>query len=670
MGIRHSEERRLGNTVDIKSKFVSGGKGVALYLVKQVWGASGNGVKPLLVGVQIRQSGEQSPGVGVAGVVVNLVNGSLFDDFARVHNVHEVGNLCHNAEVVGDVDNGNAQLVLNLLDKLQYLRLNGNVQSGGGLVADEQVGVAGKGDCDNHSLAHTAGKLVRITLKAFFRIGNAHHFKQLNGAALCLRLWGVVMPNHALHNLSAYGHGGVQGGHGVLKHHCNALSVYGAAHLLFGEGEQVYVLLLAVFVFIGKHGFAGDNLAVGIKNTHGGFYGYGFAGAGFAHYGDGFALANGKIHSPQGVNHSCSGGKVHGQIFNLQNKIIAIFVHKIRPPLHIFLLGVKSVAQSVRHKVEAEHEQRKHNKGRKYHIRVRGKALVGIGNKGAEGSHGRRNTESHKGEERLGENRVRYGEHGLGDNLTYDVRHNLLEDYTHGRSAEGLGGKDKFLLLELEHLSTGDTAHGNPAGNHQRDYNCTESGAEHEYHQGDYDKVRYGVEDFGAALHNCVHAPAEIAGNKSVGQTENNIHRHGDHCDIKAYAGSLPHAGENITAEVVGAEPIVNIVERAGVFIHFKLDVADLYGLSAVEAQPFKPFDTRRQVLLSYILLAVGVAADMRTDYRENNNNNDEEKTDYCALVPNKAYKRILPIALGGKVGVHMGVYVVVAKLKGVFRKG
>ena len=60
----------------------------------------------------------------------------------------------------------------------------------------------------------------------------------------------------------------------------------------------------------------------------------------------------------------------------------------------------------------------------------------------------------------------------------------------------------------------------------------------------------------------------------------------------------------------------------------------------------------------------------MRTDYRENNNNNDEEKTDYCALVPNKAYKRILPIALGGKVGIHMGVDVVVAKLKGVFRKG
>ena len=39
-----------------------------------------------------------------------------------------------------DVDNGHAQLLLQVTDELQDLCLNGHVQSGGGLVGDQQLG--------------------------------------------------------------------------------------------------------------------------------------------------------------------------------------------------------------------------------------------------------------------------------------------------------------------------------------------------------------------------------------------------------------------------------------------------------------------------------------------------------------------------------------------------
>ena len=42
------------------------------------------------------------------------------------------------------------------------MRLNGDIQRGGGLVRNEQLRLRGDGDGDGHPLLHAAGKLVRI----------------------------------------------------------------------------------------------------------------------------------------------------------------------------------------------------------------------------------------------------------------------------------------------------------------------------------------------------------------------------------------------------------------------------------------------------------------------------------------------------------------------------
>ena len=52
---------------------------------------------------------EQAPGVGVLGVVEDLVERALLDDPAGVHDGDPVGDVGHDAEVVGDQDHGRAR---------------------------------------------------------------------------------------------------------------------------------------------------------------------------------------------------------------------------------------------------------------------------------------------------------------------------------------------------------------------------------------------------------------------------------------------------------------------------------------------------------------------------------------------------------------------------------
>ncbi len=57
----------------------------------------------------------------------------------------------------------NAELILQFLKHIDNLRLNGNIQRGYGLIADDEARIHGKCTRDADSLPLTAGKLMRIT---------------------------------------------------------------------------------------------------------------------------------------------------------------------------------------------------------------------------------------------------------------------------------------------------------------------------------------------------------------------------------------------------------------------------------------------------------------------------------------------------------------------------
>ena len=67
---------------------------------------------------------------------------AVLDRPAGVHHQDVVGQLGDHAEVVGDDDDRGVELRLQVADQVEDLRLHGDVERGGRLVGDQQLGVA------------------------------------------------------------------------------------------------------------------------------------------------------------------------------------------------------------------------------------------------------------------------------------------------------------------------------------------------------------------------------------------------------------------------------------------------------------------------------------------------------------------------------------------------
>ncbi len=106
----------------------------------------------------------------------------LLDDLAGVHDGHPVAHLGHDTEVVRDEDDGRAGLVAQVAHQVEDLGLDRHVERGRRFVGDQELGLAGQGHRDHHALGHAAGHLVRVGLQTPFRIGDADHPEQLQGA--------------------------------------------------------------------------------------------------------------------------------------------------------------------------------------------------------------------------------------------------------------------------------------------------------------------------------------------------------------------------------------------------------------------------------------------------------------------------------------------------------
>ena len=112
--------------------------------------------------VETGQRAQQAPGVGVLGVVEDLLDRPLLDDLPGVHDQHAVGDLGDDAEIVGDQDHRQVAVAVQLFDQLQDLRLDRDVEGGGRLVGDQDLGLERQRHRDHRPLAHPAGELVRV----------------------------------------------------------------------------------------------------------------------------------------------------------------------------------------------------------------------------------------------------------------------------------------------------------------------------------------------------------------------------------------------------------------------------------------------------------------------------------------------------------------------------
>ncbi len=95
----------------------------------------------LRIRVRHRYSREQGLGVGMQGVVEDVVGLSELYHIPEVHDPDRVGDVLYNREVVGNEEVGQSVLFLQVLQEVDDLSLNRNVQGRYGLIADDELGL-------------------------------------------------------------------------------------------------------------------------------------------------------------------------------------------------------------------------------------------------------------------------------------------------------------------------------------------------------------------------------------------------------------------------------------------------------------------------------------------------------------------------------------------------
>ena len=115
-----------------------------------------------LVARRRRNRRHQTPCVWVEGLSEQVNGPTDLDDSSGIHHRDPVADLPHQREVVADVEHGCAQPMLKFRDQIEDPRLDGDIESGSGLVGDEEVRVAGERLGDQHSLLHPTRKLMRV----------------------------------------------------------------------------------------------------------------------------------------------------------------------------------------------------------------------------------------------------------------------------------------------------------------------------------------------------------------------------------------------------------------------------------------------------------------------------------------------------------------------------
>ena len=205
--------------------------------------------------------------LGVEGLPV----GNL-DHLAQVHHRDAVGDVLNDRKVMRNEQVRGTEAVLQVLEQVQNLRLDGDVERGNGLVADDELRLERERAGDADTLALTAGKLMRVTVDVL-RV-EAHDVEELAHGLHALLLRAHVVDRHGLRHDLADGHTRVQARIWILEDELHV-----AAHLL----ELLVAHLRDIFA-LEIHLARG-----GVGQPHDGAARRGLTAAGFTHEAEGLA---------------------------------------------------------------------------------------------------------------------------------------------------------------------------------------------------------------------------------------------------------------------------------------------------------------------------------------------------------------------------------------------
>ena len=189
-------------------------------------------------GIGLGLGGEQRAGIGMLRRGEDALDRPLLDDPALLHHADDVGELAHDAQIVGDEQHRHAEPRLQLLQQGEDLRLHGDVERGGRLIRDEEIRLVGECHGDHRALALAAGELVGIALEPQLRIGDADLAEQLDGACARGEPGQSAMQQENLADLLLDGVQRIERGHRLLEDDRDIVAAH-AANLGLRQVEQL-----------------------------------------------------------------------------------------------------------------------------------------------------------------------------------------------------------------------------------------------------------------------------------------------------------------------------------------------------------------------------------------------------------------------------------------------
>ena len=153
---------------------------------------------------------------------------ALLDDAAMLHHADRVGETAHEPEVVRDEQHRHAVGFLKPLEQRENLRLNSDVERGGRLVGDQQIGLVGERHGDHDALTLAARELMRIGAQPRLRIRDADFTQKLNDSVPNRVFAAHAVQFENLRNLPLDHVQRIERGHRLLEHHCDARATNGA----------------------------------------------------------------------------------------------------------------------------------------------------------------------------------------------------------------------------------------------------------------------------------------------------------------------------------------------------------------------------------------------------------------------------------------------------------
>ena len=257
------------------------------------------------------------------GSIQHIPDAAALDNLARVHHGNVVGEAGDDGKVVGNPDERGAGLTADFLHLKKYLPLDGDIERGGRLVGDDDVGLVQQCNGNSHALPHAAGKLVRVGGEPLVRRSDADLDERRAATVTRVGVADFFVRGDGLDHLRVDAQHRIQGHHRILENHGNAVAAQRAPLLMVVVADIDTI----------EHNAPANNFSRRVNQPHQRITRHRFAGARFTDQTQHLATRHRKRNAVHRLDHASLGEKMGLQIFDFEYGGHNLQPEKREPPM-------------------------------------------------------------------------------------------------------------------------------------------------------------------------------------------------------------------------------------------------------------------------------------------------------------------------------------------------